>query len=170
MARTYWTALETKQASSRDAVIHVGAQGFTLYHPKFREQSLGGVRKVRALFQNYMFVKVDPLDESWHKLAHTRGVHRLFMMGDLPARIRDLDVYWLQAHEDALGYFTVPENEPPRFARNQIVSGTRGLFEDKAGYYQGLGRKRDTARVLFEILGRAVEFEVSAHDLVAHAA
>lgn len=173
MAHRYkhWTVVKTKLASSLEAAKHVRAQDFPLYRPLYRPQARTGstARDARQLFEYYLFVQVD-LRKAWQKLHNTRGVAKLFMSGSLPHEVEDGHIEWLQSCEDESGYFVVQSEEPPVFAHLQAVRGVQGLFEDKVGIYQGLGKTaRDTRRVLFNILGREAVFEVKANDLVAAA-
>lgn len=164
----YWTVLETKQRTSADARRHVAAQGFPIYHPMFREASDRGVRQPRPLLPNYLFVQVDIRDAAWCALRSTRGVSRVMTISGVPALVSDEYVEHMHSCEDELGYYVIPEHEAPRFAPGQLVRGKRGLFEDQVGIYEGLGRThRDARRIVFDILGRSAEFEVSVHDLEA---
>lgn len=171
MAHRYrhWTILKTKLASSLEAAKHVRAQDFEVYRPLYRPQAKGGslARDAKQLFEYYLFVQVD-LRRKWQVLHATRGVHKLFLCGNTPHEIDDSHVEWIRSCEDASGYFVVQSEEPPVFETDQLVRGVSGMLEDHVGIYKGLGRTaRDTRRVLFSLLGREVEFEVKAHDLVA---
>lgn len=129
----------------------------------------GGVRQPQNLFPGYLFVQVDTRNSDWSRTRSTRGVKQLHMMGEKPAVVLDDDIEFIRSREDALGYFVPEHEEPPVFSLNDKVRGIHGLFEDKIGIYKGLGKnKRDSRRVLFEILNRSVEFEVNAYDLTAH--
>jgi transcriptional antiterminator RfaH len=168
----FWIVLKTKQASSRDAVLQTLRQGFEIFHPKLRLQSLRGVRKPAPLFPHYLIVRVDERKQNWKVLCSTRGVSYVLMDGDRPSRIRDEVVAKLRHLTDDTpdGYFFDHTQEAPRFKPDCTVLGLRGLFEDKFGTYRGLaGNRAERVRVLFSILGKEAEFEVNACDLVAAA-
>lgn len=164
----HWTLIETHQASSAEAVKHLSQQSHEFYRPLYRPaRATGGVRAPQSLFAGYMFVQVDRGDaRTWGSVRNTRGVKRLHMSGQQPCVIVDVDIEYIRGREDQMGYFVPEAEEPPVFQLNQRVRGIHGLFEDNTGIYQGLGKSaRDSRRVLFEIIGRQVEFEVSAFDL-----
>lgn len=165
----FWTVVGTKQPSSRDAVINLRNQGFEYYRPLYRARpNAAGVRVTSALFAYYLFVRVGTV--GWDVVRSTRGVAQMYMSGDTPARIADSDIEYFRSIEDDMGYCVPPTEQPPRFERGQVVDGIGGLFEGNRGTYQGLaGSAADRVRVLFNILGRKVAFEVSAFDLTAAA-
>lgn len=169
----YWIVLKTKQASSSDAVANVRSQDFELFHPTFRMRPVRGVRRVAALFPNYLMVRVDELRQDWRVLSSTRGVSSVLLFGDVPGYVSDESVRDLQVLTDDTddGYYHDPLHEHPRFIPGSSVEGLRGLFVGKYGTYRGLsGNRGDRVRVLFNILGREAEFEVGADDMVAVAA
>lgn len=164
--RKHWTLIETHQTSSADAVKHLAQQSRIFYRPLYRPARADskGVRVSQSLFQGYMFVQVTR--EDWSPVRNTRGVKRLHMSGDYPCVILDADIEYIRGREDEMGYFVPEHEEPPVFQLDETVRGIRGLFEDKVGIYKGLGNsKRDSRRVLFDILGRSVQFEVNVYDL-----
>ncbi len=163
-----WSLLKTKQASSRNAIINVGLQGFQVCHLMYRERRYRGERKVRPLFPNYLMVQIDTRRDDWKKLVSTRGVVHLFMSSNLPSRIPDRVIAYFRGLENSLGYVEIEEHETPRFTSGQTVMATSGLFEKKFGTYRALvGSRGDRVKVLFDILGKSAEFEVDAHSLVA---
>jgi transcription antitermination factor NusG len=153
-------------------VLHTLRQGFEIFHPKLRLQSIRGVRKPAPLFPHYLIVRVDDRKQNWKVLCSTRGVSYVILTGDRPSRIRDAIVAELRSLTDDTddGYFHDASQEVPRFKLDCTVLGLRGLFEDKFGTYRGLaGNRAERVRVLFSILGKEAEFEVNACDLVAAA-
>lgn len=172
MAHRYrhWTVLQTKQASSLVAAKNIQDQGFPVHRPLYRTQPhpINHVRHVKQLFERYLFVQVDRR-KNWQVLGNTRGVSQLFLTANQPHEIDDTHIEWLRSLEDAGGYVVIQQDQPPVFTPEQEVRGIRGLFEGIQGIYLGHGKNpRDyTRRVLFNIMGRSVAFEVKAHDLIA---
>ena len=168
MQRKYWTVLKTKDATSKVARREVGQQGFEIYHPLYRTPPKLGVRKNLPLFPYYLLVRVNPKCDEWRNLCSTRGVSRVFMSGDHPSYISDLDVQRFRELEDDWGYFTLPEHAAPRFARLSSVQVKLGWMEGCHGVYQGLaGTSHERVKVLFSILGVPKILEMSAFDLTA---
>ena len=170
--RKFWTALKTKQASSADAIVNVRNQGFEYFHPLYRQSPTRNVRKIVPLFPYYLIVQVDTKLQDWRVLSNTKGVQNILMAGLTPGRIPDPIVKELRSLCDDTedGYYHDPKTEPPKFEPGISVVGLRGLFAEKFGTYKGrasTGASR--VRVLFDILGRETEFEMSAYDLATAA-
>lgn len=165
--RRYMTLLATKQPNSADARRHLRDQSISYYNPMLRDLPRGGVRRVRSVFEFYLFVEVD-LRTRWQVLHSTRGVKQVFMSGIVPARVPDADIVYFRSREIDSGYFVPESEEPPVFLPEDLVRTERGMFADQVGRYVGIGQgRRATRRVIYEILGKSVEFAVSAYDLVA---
>jgi transcription antitermination factor NusG len=73
----------------------------------------------------------------------------------------------LRSLENEHGYIEPEFASPPQFKTGESVEATRGIFQDKFGQYVGLADQRGGHRVkvLFEIMGRQAEYEISAFDL-----
>jgi len=168
---TYWTVLETKSASSAEAIRHVSQQNFSYYHPKFREPARRkdglGVRRIRSLFPNYLFVKVDPLG-GWRRLCSTRGVARVFLNGDLPASVSSVYIDYLQDREDDLGY-VVPDHVVDHAATPVFSVGDSVVARSTStvAIFKGLGSRTNTRRIVYALFGRELELDVSVYDLAA---
>jgi hypothetical protein len=169
--KSHWTVLETKSASSAEAVRHVSQQGFEYYHPKFREPARrkdgAGVRRIRALFPNYLFVLVDPRGE-WRCLCSTRGVARVFLCSGEPAMISNVYIEYLRDREDELGY-VVPDHvvdhaATPVFSVDDLVT-VRST--STIAVFKGLGSRSNTRRIVYALFGRELELDVSVYDLAA---
>lgn len=96
----------------------------------------------------------------------------MLLNGNHPSRVTDQVVADIRAlTDDTLdGYYHDPLHDAPRFNADESVYGLRGLFEGKFGIYKGLaGTRSDRVRVLFNVLGREAEFELSAEDLAVAA-
>lgn len=168
--RKFWGVLATKSLSSGEAIRNVRAQAvYDLYHPKYRETPVRGVRKIAPLFPGYLFVRMTL--ENWKPLASTRDVRRVIMFGDRPGWVDDDEVERLRSLENDVGYVEPAFAQPPAFAAGQSVEAKRGIFKDQFGEYVGLADHRGghRVRVLFEIMGRQSEYEISAFDLQASA-
>jgi len=165
--KNFWTVLETKSATSGEAMQHAARQGFECYHPKYREAPVRGVRKIVPLFPRYLFVLVRR-SQNWRPLAYTRDIKRVILGAgtDTPAIVPHSEIERLRSLENEIGYVEPDFTQPPSFVAEQAVVGERGLFRDKHGIYKGLvGNRADRVRVLFEIIGRPVVHEMSAYDL-----
>jgi transcriptional antiterminator RfaH len=122
------------------------------------------------LFPGYIFARVTR--DNWRPLASTKDVRQVLMSGEHPARIGDHEIEQLRSLENDQGYIEPEFASPPQFRRGQAVEAKRGIFKDKFGQFVGLADHRGghRVRVLFDMLGRATEYEISAFDLAASAA
>jgi transcription antitermination factor NusG len=163
MQHHYWTVLKTKDTASQEARRHIESCGFETYHPMFRAKPKRGVRKDVPLFPFYLIVKVN---EQWRSLSSMRGVSKIFMAGAKPAKIADEDVQRFRDLEDELGYYVMPETEPPKFQMKQPVVVQEGWMRGCSGVYHGIaGTSRERVKVLFSILGVPQVLEMSAYDI-----
>lgn len=165
--RKFWTIAKTFTASSAEVLKSLTSASLTYYHPKFREtRNSQGVRRVRSLFPNYVFVQVT--SANWCSLSKVRGVEHLFFTPSIVV-VDDEFIAWLESHEDELGYI-VPERivfyDDIELFAGQRVRGVYGLFEHQFGKFLGMGAG-EIARVAFNILGEECEAEVNVHELVA---
>jgi transcription antitermination factor NusG len=163
--RQFWIVVATKSLAGRVAVSCITEQGYPNYQPEYRAPPVRGVRKTMPLFPGYMFVTVT-LD-NWRPVAYTRDVRRVIMMGERPAPLHRSEIERLRSLENEHGYIEPEFASPPQFKTGESVEATRGIFQDKFGQYVGLADQRGGHRVkvLFEIMGRQAEYEISAFDL-----
>lgn len=168
--RRYWTVAETKSVRGLVAVANLAKQSFETYQPEYREPPARGVRKTSPLFPGYIFVRVT--QENWKPVAYTKDVKRVIMCGQFPSRISNDEVRAIRSLENDQGYIEPAFAAPPKFQFGESVEAKRGIFQDKFGVYQGLADSRGghRVRVLFDILGRSAEYEISAFDLAGVAA
>jgi hypothetical protein len=169
-AHTYWTVLETKSASSAEAIRHVSQQKFQHYHPIYRNHLVKRTdrNRMRPLFPNYLFVLVD-LRGGWQRLCSTRGVHQVLMSGGEPGRVDASFIAYLREREDERGCVeldhVVGHADTPVFNVGDTVlarsTSTRAT-------YAGLGSKKNTRRIIYALFGRELVLEASIYDL-AHA-
>lgn len=165
--RRFWTVAETGHNREGEALRHINNQGsiFEGYLPRYRERTIGGVRRVLPLFAGYIFVRLDRR-VGWSSLFGTRGIKRVIMFGDTPCRVDDSEIEKLRSAEDNLGYVQLLEEEPPAFSMNDIVVAQNGIFANQHGVYVGRSNAQ-RSRVLWNIMGKSVTSEVLTRDLAA---
>lgn len=92
---------------------------------------MGGVL-ILPLFGCYLFVRFDVRRDSWRRVAHTKGVRRLFgATPDDPTPIADQDVEDLKHGEQARLVIRFIEPTPPR--EGQPIKVIAGPFKGKSG-------------------------------------
>lgn len=150
----YWTAAVTRRTQEQRAAHHVERQGFEFYLPRI-EVSDG---RRTLMFPGYIFILVRA---SWHCLASTRGIARLFFCDDAPVRMRDGEIESLMSSEvdDVV-------RPPPKFLPGDFVVDNRSssAFFGVGGVYSGMASS-GRCEVLFSLLSRQVRVEVSEASL-----
>jgi transcription antitermination factor NusG len=107
-----------------------------------------------------MFVKIV---DHWYSLTGTRGVLSLLRDGDLPAKVPEHEIIYLQQRFGERGD---KELHSSRFEPGQAVRAVSGLWRDNVGVFDSLAAG-DRVRVLFEMMGRATSVELKERDLAA---
>ena len=161
MCKEFWALVETRNREERVAEAHAEQQGHQVYLPRYRKREYRDGRVIsvaKVLFENYLFVKIR---ERWSHLSSTKGITRIVMASEGPARVPLPDIARLRAREDAEGYVVLQRAHPFQIGQKlQYVSGGTIL----EAIYEGL-TDDDRVRVLFEILGRRVRAAVSVSEL-----
>lgn len=123
-------------------------QGFEVFLPATRRQVRHArqvTEKLNALFPSYLFVAED--ENRWRSINGTRGVRRLIMAGEEPARVLPGLVEELKASVDEHGVFSY---QGP-LATGDRVRIESGPFADLAGSIAALGPD-DRVAVLLDLM------------------
>lgn len=87
-----WHVATTRPLQQSRADRELRRQGFVTFNPRIRirvPKPDGTMRyAVKPYLPGYIFVRFDKLHDQWGKVRGTRGVSRLLMCGDDPARVR----------------------------------------------------------------------------------
>lgn len=143
-----WHAVALLPHAEALAADQLARQGYCVFAPTI-ERTIRHARQFRTkivpMFPGYFFVRLDLASASWRGINGTRGVRRLVMAGDRPARMPDLAIQALG------GDMHTPAGLEPGAALDIL-----------AGPFSGLGARLEcldgAARVtvLMELLGGAV--------------
>ena len=116
-----------------------------------------------AMFPSYLFARFDTATEQWRKIAHARGVRRIFGSGpERPIPVPEHSMAWMMAR----GY-DKPISEDPRpslIAHGAQVKILRGAFADHQGVCVMSGG--DRVRLLLDVFGAKREVTVSRSHVV----
>lgn len=162
-----WIVVEAKRGAESTARREAIQQGFEVYSPLYRECRRGGVRRVLHLLSPYIFVKVRRA-QRWQSLHGTRGVRSVLMNGEKPSRVLHEDIELFRSMENELGYVVLQDEEPPVLRHGQHVVPTSGCWIGQTGIYHG-PTSRVRSRVVFEMMGRALQAEILTRDLASAA-
>ena len=149
-----WFLVYTLPKSEWKAELHLRAQGFRTFLPKFRKtiRHARQLRTVRApLFPRYLFVILDLERDRWLSVHSTIGVCRLFANQDgrpVPVPVGAVETLIVQSDGDLTRLDT-------GLVKGQQVRILSGPFADFVGT---LERLDDAGRVqvLLEMMGTAV--------------
>ena len=160
----HWYLLHTKPRQEALALQQLQQQGYPCYLPTLRVEKVRQGALVVAqepLFPRYLFIQLgeEASARSWGPVRSTRGVSKLVMFGQQPARVDDALVAELRARE------ALQEAQPLR----QFVPGDRvqlvdGAFAGVEGVYQQPDGER-RVMVLIELLSRPVQVPVPVGNL-----
>lgn len=160
----HWYLVHTKPRQETLAQQQLEQQGYPCYLPtllveKVRQGALSVAQE--PLFPRYLFIRLgeEASARSWGPVRSTRGVSKLVMFGQQPARVSDALIAALQAQEAAM------QVQPQRFfeagdrvrLENGVFSGVEGIFQ--------LAEGERRVMVLIELLSRPVLVPVDPGNL-----
>ena len=85
-----WYLVQTKPKSELMASMHLTRQHYDVYlpmHKTLAKARQGYHEAVLPMFSRYLFVALNSLVDGWYAIKNTRGVARMVMFGEAPARI-----------------------------------------------------------------------------------
>lgn len=158
-----WSVAQTRPGQELRAQRNLVEQGIEHIRPMMEELVVvGGRRTVRQVsqFPNYLIVKMKDV-AAWRSVLGTRGILRILLSGDSPARLPGSFV------EAMLARPVIPlAKQPPKFRRGQIVAATSGSFASFPGEFVAMSGD-DRCRILFSMLGRSVYAEMRVDQVEA---
>jgi transcriptional antiterminator RfaH len=151
----HWYLVHTKPRQEKCALENLERQNYRCYLPmlsteKLRQGQLALVDE--PLFPRYLFIQLDTglSAPSWSPIRSTRGVNRLVSFGSDPAKVHDVLIDVLMAHETAMR-----ETPAALFTPGERVQVTQGPFAGLEGIYQmSEGERR--VMVLIELMSKPV--------------
>ena len=85
-----WYLVQTKPRCELMASMHLTRQRYDVYLPMYKalaKDRQGYHERVLPMFSGYLFVALNSLVDGWYTIKSTRGVTRMVMFGETPARI-----------------------------------------------------------------------------------
>jgi transcriptional antiterminator RfaH len=161
-----WYVVHTKPRMEALAETNLKRQDFETYLPWFRHV----VRRRRAwrevvepLFPRYLFLRLDPEEQTVAPIRSTLGVASLVGFGDRIIPVPDGVVAALQrCAEEGTGIHVAPALE---FQVGDRVAVAAGPFEGLHGVFQAESG-RDRVAVLLDILGQSTRVVLTRDSLV----
>jgi transcriptional antiterminator RfaH len=147
-----WFVVQTLFHRERLARLHLGAQGFRSFQPRFRKtvRHARSLREVIApVFPGYIFIVLNPERDRWRSINGTLGVARLVSAHHRPTPVPTGVVEAILASLDELGLVRFDGGLKP----GQPVRVVAGPFAEVMGVLQRLDAK-GRVQVLLDIMGR----------------
>lgn len=154
----FWAVVQTEVHHESAAALNLRKTGFETYLPQFKMKWRGDWKNY-PLFPNYLFVRIK---DHWHAIARGRGVVRILMAGETPARLSDEVVIQIRSREGQDGFIRLARRNPLVGTKVRVLTGQ---FGGHIGIYDGM-TAQDRERVLLELLGRSVPVELARTDRV----
>jgi transcriptional antiterminator RfaH len=164
---TNWYAVQSKPRQELIAEQNLQRQGFATYLPRIRlrkRKRNKWVDAVEPLFPRYLFIQVDPDQNSLAPVRSTLGVAKLVRFGQLLRPVPDTVIDYIRQHED-------PETQQ-RHAETwthqpgDTLEVLEGPFSNLTGIYQ-MPLGEDRALLLIELMGRSNSVAVAKEALAA---
>jgi transcriptional antiterminator RfaH len=146
-----WYALYTKPKQEYLVLEQLQQRGVEAFFPQFVERRRGEER-VRALFPNYLFVRVDLAVVGQSLLRWTPGLRGVVSFAGVPAHVPDEAIALVRkqlARLEAAGGFP-----KARFKPGERVRVTEGPLAGLEAVFQGPG-PAERVRILIRFLGQA---------------
>jgi len=158
-----WYCVRSKPRSERIAAYHLDKiEEVEVFFPHTRRvrKSRSASQTTQPLFPGYLFAQFDPKD-NLRAVNYCQGVSYVVKCQQKPVRVADAIIAELNfvATEGTLEIVDLPHRIGDEV---QIVSG---LFRGGEGKIVRLAPARERIKVLFEILGRETEVEISEEDV-----
>lgn len=87
-----WYLVHCKSRQDARALEHLERQGFHCYAPVHSVEKLRhGSRHTftEPLFPGYLFIRLDRVNDNWHPIRSTRGVHEIVRFNAYPLAVQD---------------------------------------------------------------------------------
>jgi len=154
-----WYVIQTKPGNEHRAEINLSNQGIETFVPLHEShQYCQGrmVQKVKPLFPNYLFAKLD-IETHYYKVKWTRGVSKILGIGNEPIPLSEKVI---QTISERMG-----ENNLVRLddglEESNLVWFVSGPFKDLMGVFDKKMSDGKRVRVLLSLIGIDVSVQIS---------
>ncbi|WP_188109785.1 transcription/translation regulatory transformer protein RfaH [Pseudohalioglobus sediminis] len=164
---SHWYTVQSKPRQENLARQNLDRQGFTTYLPLITQRKRRRnqwTQVTEPLFPRYLFIHVDPSQQSLAPVRSTLGVSQLVRFGQLLRPVPDAVIDYLRAMETA--DTGAREDHSPRYQPGDRVEILEGPFAGLSGVYQ-MQDSDHRALLLVELLGRSNPVTVELDALSA---
>ena len=159
-----WIVAQSAVNKEKYCQNNLRLQGYECWFPqvwKTVRHARKQTRCLRPLFPGYVFVRLEAETSSWRPITGTRGVSKLVMMGQQPARLNGEIIKGLKSLVGADGHLDLDHNLSPG-DQIKILSGN---FEDWVGQVVDLP-SAERVIVLLDMVSREVSVNVPKRCVV----
>ena len=156
-----WYVVKTKNNKKEFAKQNLINQNFQVYLPIVKTIKKFGNKLItvkKALFPNYIFVKIDFNLNNWSKINNTRGVSSIVNLSlDSKSPVSESDILNLKSSEDQDNFIIISKIQKLTFGR--LYKILEGPFQGHEAMFNG---KRDKNNIFLNmsLLGRNIRLNL----------
>jgi len=158
-----WFVVQTKPANEHRVEINLFNQEIEVFLPLLEtfEYSNGKmVQKIRPLFSNYLFVKLD-INLQYYKVKWTRGVNKILGNGGGPIPISGKVVETIKERTGKDNLLKLEDG----WKEGDPVCINSGPFKDLIGVFQKKMSENGRVRILLNLIGVDVPVQISRQQI-----
>ncbi len=161
-----WYAVCCKSRQETIAQENLQRQNYHVYLPRLQTRKHRGgkwVDVVEALFPGYLFIRINPHEQSTAPVRSTRGAIGLLRFGGQPARVPEELIAGIRQREDAAT--GLHQDNRPQFSEGVAIKLVEGPLTGMEGIFSRQDSKGRVI-VLLELLGKANKVTVQRDWIV----
>lgn len=165
MSASYWTVAQTQPAQETRALENLRRQGYEAFFPFYLFETRHKKTVVRAVFPNYVFIRLADDNKTWGPINNTYGISRILtccgavnrypMPYKVPEGFIDSLRPYLRSSNSLRGSILIPAGTS--------VKVLRGVLQNHHAVVTWSDEER--VGLLFMILGRQIEVEFALGDV-----
>jgi transcriptional antiterminator RfaH len=157
---THWYVIHTHPKQEDRASSNLRVLGIPIFNPKIRERRYNQFVYVptyiaKPLFRSYVFAQFR-IDDIYHKVRFTRGVHSVVSFGEGPTPIDEEIISLIRSNIREDGFVRIDEEIRP----GDRVIVKDGPLKNFAGIFEREMKDTDRIRILLEIVSYQAHIEV----------
>ncbi len=163
MTPRQWFVVQTKPANEHRVETNLSNQEIEAFLPLFESfQYAQGklVQKVKPLFPNYLFAKLD-IEAHYYKVKWTRGVSKILGVGSGPIPVSEKVIRTIKERMGENNLVRLDDG----FVQGAVVQFTSGPFKDLMGVFDKKMSDGKRVKVLLNLIGVDVPVQVSRYQI-----
>jgi transcription elongation factor/antiterminator RfaH len=158
----HWYVVHTHSRQEDRAAGNISSYNVETFAPRFRQVRYNEFNGrptylLKPLFPSYIFARFR-IEESFHKIRYTRGVHSLISFNDSPAKVDDDIIAILRSRVKDDGLVKMNDDLKPG---DEVVI-QEGLFKNFTGIFEHEIGDADRVRILLETVNYQIHAVVTS--------